>query len=371
MLDDSGYEQILEKSLARIPMLCPDWTNTRQSDIGLTLLQLMAVFTDMQNYHADSVTDRHKEAYLKLIGEKRRGIKCAQVAVETERTFVKGERVKIGRHFFEYSREINSEKIFIQKETLVKKKDMKVNKGDYVDVPCADFLHTAFFIKDEKENIWIPLKKDFDKPSLHGTLRTVFYDSNVQFVFGETSGITMQEIILPYKNILPCSLKLWINYGDYYKECGFNYENGKIILGNGRDFPVPKAGGLIEAFSLVLNDGEIRISPKQKLYVNGIETQRKSIAAISSGSNGETADCALSRAKTSYSLLTLNTEKDFERRIAEVFGLDSNAVLDSRTNTMTITVYPLIGVDISNLAHEIERRLLPFKPLTMTLLIVL
>ena len=303
--ENGGYEKLLEKAISRIPELCPDWQNTRDSDPGITIIQLMAALTDIQNYTVDSVSEKHKEAYIKLLGGAKRSVKCARANVifESKPELKKGERIRIGRNFFEYS----DENMFIQKETIVSCTEFFCNEK-------KEFPEAKFF-RQTGDKIWIPVEKiDENSKAKH---RAVFYDGGEILELGETSGITMQEIKLPPKldDIMPQSLKIWANYGDYYEEIGFNFtETDEIMLGNGRDFPIPKAGGKIEAYSLILTKGATSLSDRQPIfYKNG--RIRAEIQVLSEGKNAETADEALLRIGEMLTPKTCVKASDYEKKI--------------------------------------------------------
>ena len=55
-LDDQSFEQILQEAEGRLPWLCPAWTDHNAHDPGITLLELMAWYKEMQQYHMDQTT---------------------------------------------------------------------------------------------------------------------------------------------------------------------------------------------------------------------------------------------------------------------------------------------------------------------------
>jgi hypothetical protein len=67
-LDDTTYAQLLETALRRIPVHAPDWTNHNESDPGITLVQLLAYFTEMLLFQINQITDRDRAAFAKLLG---------------------------------------------------------------------------------------------------------------------------------------------------------------------------------------------------------------------------------------------------------------------------------------------------------------
>ncbi len=71
-LDDQTYQSIVEAAVGRIPWLCPDWTDHNAHDPGITVLELMAWYKEMQQYQMNQVTPALKEKLLKLVGVRRR-----------------------------------------------------------------------------------------------------------------------------------------------------------------------------------------------------------------------------------------------------------------------------------------------------------
>jgi len=67
-LDDSSYQQIEEKAMARLRRQAPWWTHTEVSDPGIMLMEMWAVLSDMQSFYLDQVQESHYRKYLKLLG---------------------------------------------------------------------------------------------------------------------------------------------------------------------------------------------------------------------------------------------------------------------------------------------------------------
>ena len=49
-LDDQRFEDILHEAVGRLPWLCPQWTDHNAHDPGITILELMAWYKEMQQY---------------------------------------------------------------------------------------------------------------------------------------------------------------------------------------------------------------------------------------------------------------------------------------------------------------------------------
>lgn len=67
-LDNQRFEDIVEYAVGRIPQLCPQWTNHNPSDPGITLVELLAWYKEMQQYHMNSCTDDIRRKLLYLAG---------------------------------------------------------------------------------------------------------------------------------------------------------------------------------------------------------------------------------------------------------------------------------------------------------------
>ena len=83
-LDDQSYRSIVDAAMGRLPWICPDWTDHNSHDPGVTVLELMAWYKEMQQYQMNQVTDSMKEKLLKLAGVHRRPAAPAACAVKME-----------------------------------------------------------------------------------------------------------------------------------------------------------------------------------------------------------------------------------------------------------------------------------------------
>ena len=66
-LDDQSFEQIMEYVTGRLPWLCPAWTDYNAHDPGITILELIAWYKEMQQYHMNTVTPALQKKLLKLL----------------------------------------------------------------------------------------------------------------------------------------------------------------------------------------------------------------------------------------------------------------------------------------------------------------
>ena len=81
-LDDQTYEEIVRAAEGRLPWLCPAWTDHNAHDPGITILELMAWYKEMQQYHMNQFTNPLRQKLLGLVGVERRPALPAQCAVE-------------------------------------------------------------------------------------------------------------------------------------------------------------------------------------------------------------------------------------------------------------------------------------------------
>ena len=81
-LDDQTYESIVEAALGRLPWICPVWTDHNAHDPGITALELMAWYKEMQQYQLNRFSGALKEKLLKLAGVRRKAASPAVCCVE-------------------------------------------------------------------------------------------------------------------------------------------------------------------------------------------------------------------------------------------------------------------------------------------------
>ncbi len=67
-IDDRNYRDLVEETLARVPVHTPEWTNFNPSDPGVTLVQLFAFLTENLIYRANQIPVRNRQKFLKLLG---------------------------------------------------------------------------------------------------------------------------------------------------------------------------------------------------------------------------------------------------------------------------------------------------------------
>src|SRR5215813_1439577 len=66
-LDDRTYADLVQEALLMLPRYAPEWTNHNPSDPGITLIELLAYFTEMLIYRLNRVTRENKVRFLQLL----------------------------------------------------------------------------------------------------------------------------------------------------------------------------------------------------------------------------------------------------------------------------------------------------------------
>ncbi len=66
-LDDRTFADLVEEALSLLPQYAPLWTNYNPSDPGITLIELLAYFTEMLIYRLNRVTRDHQLRFLQLL----------------------------------------------------------------------------------------------------------------------------------------------------------------------------------------------------------------------------------------------------------------------------------------------------------------
>jgi hypothetical protein len=83
-LDDRNYTDLVDEAVAMLPRYAPEWTNHNPSDPGITLVELLAYFTELFIYRLNRVTKDTKIRFLQLLvgsnGEDKAGLAQASSA---------------------------------------------------------------------------------------------------------------------------------------------------------------------------------------------------------------------------------------------------------------------------------------------------
>lgn len=81
-LDDSSYDTIWERALARLKGRGEWWSHREISDPGITLMEMWAVLCDMQSFYLDQIQESHYRGFLKLLGIRPDNGSCAEVWIQ-------------------------------------------------------------------------------------------------------------------------------------------------------------------------------------------------------------------------------------------------------------------------------------------------
>lgn len=80
-LDKSDFTEMFEKNKQMMKLLLPFIDVERRSEPAVTLLEMMTMLSDIQNFNIDRISSEHIEKYLILLGIKRQERTCARVLV--------------------------------------------------------------------------------------------------------------------------------------------------------------------------------------------------------------------------------------------------------------------------------------------------
>lgn len=76
-LDDRSFADIVQEARQKIPYRFPDWTDENAHDPGMTLLELFAWLSEMQQYYLSRIPERNVRKFLNLLGIARREAQSA------------------------------------------------------------------------------------------------------------------------------------------------------------------------------------------------------------------------------------------------------------------------------------------------------
>src|SRR5215471_18617684 len=66
-LDDRKWADLVDEGRALIPVYGPEWTDHNASDPGITLIELLAWFAEMDIYELNQISDRERLKFLRLV----------------------------------------------------------------------------------------------------------------------------------------------------------------------------------------------------------------------------------------------------------------------------------------------------------------
>jgi hypothetical protein len=80
-LDDRTYDQLREELIAKIPSLCPQWTDFNASDPGITIIELMSWMAELLLYRINRIPEKSFIRFLELLGTQLHPPTCAHTWV--------------------------------------------------------------------------------------------------------------------------------------------------------------------------------------------------------------------------------------------------------------------------------------------------
>ncbi len=83
-LDDRNFAELVSEALALLPRYAPEWTNHNPSDPGITLIELLAYFTEQLLYQLNRISRDTKIEFLQLLRgpDESWRVRLAQASVE-------------------------------------------------------------------------------------------------------------------------------------------------------------------------------------------------------------------------------------------------------------------------------------------------
>jgi len=196
---------IRKELINTIPKLTDKWTDFNESDLGITLIELMAGVQDMQNFYLDTqafetyldtaVQDKNVRALLRSMNYRIPLAKSSECKVRI--VFVNNDNREITvPKYTSFTSSINSSVVnFVAKETITKS-----GSFDYIDIPVVE-----------------------------GIARTVSWSTDDLKSNKNVDGDVSRRIYLGYKNVSDGSVEI-VQHGNIWKECDdalLKYEGGR------------------------------------------------------------------------------------------------------------------------------------------------
>lgn len=127
-LDDRSFKDIVENARRKISRLNPEWTDENYHDPGITLLELFAWMTEIQQYRLDRITSRNELKFLRILGEKPADAVCSKTVVSVSGvgesfSIPVGTQFTAGNLTFETMQRLQYNPLVIEKILVVTGKD--------------------------------------------------------------------------------------------------------------------------------------------------------------------------------------------------------------------------------------------------------
>lgn len=105
VLDNENFDETMAAARNKVISLYPEWTDFNYHDPGITLIEMFSWLKESQQFFMDQIGDEAREAYLKLLGMRRRGKIPAKTRVSVQAkedvTVLAGTRLLAGDICFE------------------------------------------------------------------------------------------------------------------------------------------------------------------------------------------------------------------------------------------------------------------------------
>lgn len=146
-IDDRRYEDLVQETLARIPVHTPEWTNFNQSDPGVTLIELFAFLTETLLYRSNLIPERNRKKFLQLLKvplnttKSARGITCFSNAKGPQQVVTLSKNTEVFAGALPYRTDMGLDVLPIEGKLFFKKevKDPQNNLLDYYSQLYASY----------------------------------------------------------------------------------------------------------------------------------------------------------------------------------------------------------------------------------------
>jgi len=214
ILDDQLFIDIVSEARKMIPRIYPEWTDENYHDPGITMIELLAWLSEMQQYYLDRVTEKNERKFLKLMGIKPQNAICATAEVsftglEQGEWIPRGTRLGAGEQVFE-----SDEAIYLLPITI--EKMLVYADGEYGDVSALDAtpgLSYYAFGRQAQVGNRLLLGMDRPIPGAREISLTIKMDENYPISPGE---------VYPGCQVIPSAANSWYYYGGEGESIGWH-----------------------------------------------------------------------------------------------------------------------------------------------------
>ncbi|WP_219837877.1 putative baseplate assembly protein [Paenibacillus sp. R14(2021)] len=214
-LDDRRFQQIVEEARKAIPKFLPEWTDENAHDPGITMIELFAWLSEMQQFYINRVPERNQLKFLKLLGAKPQLAHSAHTEVsftgaDRSRVLPKGTKLLAQDQPFETVVPLTLHPASIERILVRTEKEA----NDYTST--NDHVGVSFFAFGPEAHKGNRLYVAFDRELLPGdtiTMAFTLYDDGI---------VPLTPIKDAYKTIVPSAKVSWKFYGSSVDDSGAN-----------------------------------------------------------------------------------------------------------------------------------------------------